>query len=318
VGLGLPRPSDRCQWSFRARSLIARTLGQDAAELGNDVEQASIEALEGIVWQIGEQPARESAVTVNECLGCGVSPCGEGDQCRAAVGGMRFTGDEPGVHQAVDQSSDGAGRDVQVSGQRGLGARSALLKLPHKVRPGFGQALAGEAVGHVPAEQHRQFEYPVQRCFPPLATHIVTLTHDELDSLSAWLSPWSAEAHTRFQAFNAGDADECMALATPDLIINLAELPEPQRGREVWRQGFEMMKHAFPDLQAHIEDIFAAQDKVAVRLRFHGTHSGEFLGFPATGRTVDYVSHEFYRIADGLIAEEWICSDMATLLRQLS
>jgi predicted ester cyclase len=38
----------------------------------------------------------------------------------------------------------------------------------------------------------------------------------------------------------------------------------------------------------------------------------------ATGRTIEYASHEFYRIADGLIAEEWICSDMATLLRQLS
>ena len=36
------------------------------------------------------------------------------------------------------------------------------------------------------------------------------------------------------------------------------------------------------------------------------------------GRTVEYVSHEFYRIAGGLIAEEWICSDMATLFRQLS
>lgn len=79
-----------------------------------------------------------------------------------------------------------------------------------------------------------------------------------------------------------------------------------------------MMRHAFPDLQAYIADIVAAQDKVAVRLRFRGTHSGEFLGFPATGRTIEYVSHEFYRIADGLIAEEWICSDMATLLRQLS
>ena len=121
-----------------------------------------------------------------------------------------------------------------------------------------------------------------------------------------------------FQAFNAGDADGCMALAAPDLIINLAEMPEPQHGREVWRQGFAMMQLAFPGLQAHIEDIFAAQDKVAVRLRFRGTHSGDFLGFPATGRTVEYVSHEFYRIADGLIAEEWICSDMATLLRQLS
>ena len=79
-----------------------------------------------------------------------------------------------------------------------------------------------------------------------------------------------------------------------------------------------MMRRAFPDLEANIEDIVVAQDRVAVRLRFRGTHSGEFLGFPGTGRTIEYVSHEFYRIADGLIAEEWICSDTATLFRQLS
>ena len=39
---------------------------------------------------------------------------------------------------------------------------------------------------------------------------------------------------------------------------------------------------------------------------------------PATGRTVEYVSHEFYRVADGVFAEEWICSDMATLNGQLT
>jgi steroid delta-isomerase-like uncharacterized protein len=120
------------------------------------------------------------------------------------------------------------------------------------------------------------------------------------------------------RAFNAGNTDECLALIAPDFIINLAELPEPMHGREAWRQNFEMMKHAFPDVQAHIEDIVAAEDKVAVRLRIRGTHSGEFLGIPATGRAIDYVSHEFYRVADGLLAEEWICSDMATLLSQLS
>jgi predicted ester cyclase len=38
----------------------------------------------------------------------------------------------------------------------------------------------------------------------------------------------------------------------------------------------------------------------------------------ATGRTIEYVSHEFYRIADGRFAEEWICSDMATLHGQLT
>ena len=46
-----------------------------------------------------------------------------------------------------------------------------------------------------------------------------------------------------FQAFNSGDADRCLALAAPDLITNLAELPEPQQGRDTWRQGFEMIKH---------------------------------------------------------------------------
>ena len=53
------------------------------------------------------------------------------------------------------------------------------------------------------------------------------------------------------------------------------------------RQGFKMMKRAFPDLQAHIEDIFGAGDEVAARLRFRGTHCGGFIGIPATGRTVE-------------------------------
>jgi steroid delta-isomerase-like uncharacterized protein len=146
--------------------------------------------------------------------------------------------------------------------------------------------------------------------------------HDEQDHIMTSQSTTPAInadlVRAGFQAFNAGDTDGCIALAAPDLITNLAELLEPQHGRDAWRQGFEMMRRAFPDLQAHIEDIVAAEDKVAVRLRFRGTHRGEFLGIPATGRTIEYVSHEFYRITDGLIAEEWICSDTATLLRQLS
>ena len=121
-----------------------------------------------------------------------------------------------------------------------------------------------------------------------------------------------------FEAFNAGDLDACLTRAAPDLVMNLAESPEPIYGHAAWRQGAELMKRAFPDLEATIEDIFAAQDRVAIRLTFRGTHAGEFLGIPATGRSVQYISHEIYRIANGLIAEEWICSDTATLMRQLS
>jgi predicted ester cyclase len=72
------------------------------------------------------------------------------------------------------------------------------------------------------------------------------------------------------------------------------------------------------DLHVRIDDVVAAGDEVAVRLTFRGTHQGDYLGLPATGRAIEYVSHEFYRIAGGLIAEEWICSDMATLHAQLT
>lgn len=41
-------------------------------------------------------------------------------------------------------------------------------------------------------------------------------------------------------------------------------------------------------------------------------------GIPATGRKIRYISHEFYGVAGGMIAEEWICSDMASLFHQPS
>ena len=120
------------------------------------------------------------------------------------------------------------------------------------------------------------------------------------------------------EAFNAGDTNKLLAIAAPDIVIHYAEMPEPLLGRETWQQGFELVKRAFPDLEIHVDDLVAAGDKIALRLTLSGTHQGEFQSIPATGRRISYVSHEFYRVQDGVISEEWICSDMASLLRQLS
>ena len=120
------------------------------------------------------------------------------------------------------------------------------------------------------------------------------------------------------EAFNAGDMAKLLAVAAPDIVIHYAEMPEPLQGRETWQQGYELVKRAFPDLTIRLDDLVAAGDKVALRLTLSGTHKGEFQGIPATDRAISYVSHEFYRVADGVFAEEWICSDMATLFRQLS
>ena len=133
----------------------------------------------------------------------------------------------------------------------------------------------------------------------------------------------SAEANTvmvreSVEAFNAGDTSKLLMTLAPDIVIHYAEMPEPLHGRETWQHGFELIKRAFPDLEIRVDDLVAADDKVAVRLTLRGTHQGEFQGIPATGRTIGYVSHEFYRVENGLFAEEWICSDMASLFAQLS
>jgi steroid delta-isomerase-like uncharacterized protein len=120
------------------------------------------------------------------------------------------------------------------------------------------------------------------------------------------------------EAFNTGDTAKLLTVAAPDIIIHYAEMPEPLQGRETWQQGYELVKRAFPDLKIRVDDLVAAGDKVALRLTLSGTHQGEFQGIPATGRRISYVSHEFYRVADGLVAEEWICSDIASLFSQLS
>ena len=73
---------------------------------------------------------------------------------------------------------------------------------------------------------------------------------------------------------------------------------------------------ADPDHPLGYSDQRLADNRI--RVSFRGTHQGEFQGIPATGRTIRYVSHEFYRVTDGRIAEEWICSDTASLFRQLT
>ena len=119
-------------------------------------------------------------------------------------------------------------------------------------------------------------------------------------------------------AFNAADLDQCVTLLTEDFAINLAGMPFQMRGREAWKSNAEVMQTAFPGIQAEIDDIFGAEDRVAVRLTFRGTHRGEFLGIAATGRDVVFMSLELYRIVDGQLAEEWISSDLTTLMRQLT
>lgn len=120
-----------------------------------------------------------------------------------------------------------------------------------------------------------------------------------------------------FTALERKDVDAIVKLMPADFIINIAGMPYQKRGTDAWRKHAEILSSAFPDIHVKIEDIFATEDKVAVRVRISGTHAGEFLGIQPTGKKIEYESNELYRVADGKIAEEWICSDMLTLMAQI-
>jgi predicted ester cyclase len=104
----------------------------------------------------------------------------------------------------------------------------------------------------------------------------------------------------------------------PDFIADLPGLPEPVHGREIWTLGADALWNGFPDLCIEITDIFGVGDRVAVRLRFSGTHDGEFQGIPATRRPVSFTSVEIYRFEDDRIAEEWVSPDMLGLMQQIT
>lgn len=61
----------------------------------------------------------------------------------------------------------------------------------------------------------------------------------------------------------------------------------------------------FPDMQVQILDLIEENDKVAVRLRFTGTHSAELCGVPATGKKISFEALEIFRMENQQIVESW-------------
>ncbi|MFD0339635.1 ester cyclase [Streptomyces sp. NPDC127117] len=123
---------------------------------------------------------------------------------------------------------------------------------------------------------------------------------------------------TAYQAMQSRDVDAGAELLTDDFIANVPGAPDPLIGREVWKLGTRAMLEGFPDLRIEVEDIFGADDRVAVRVHFRGTHQGAFQGIEATQRQVSFRSIELYRFEGDKIAEEWVAPDMSSLMQQIS
>jgi steroid delta-isomerase-like uncharacterized protein len=93
--------------------------------------------------------------------------------------------------------------------------------------------------------------------------------------------------------------------------------PDFGSGREGFKAQWRKWREAFPDLHFEIVDLIAEGDKVLTRWVLTGTHQGEYLGVPATGKAIRVAGMSFDRIEDGLVAEGFDGWDALGLRQQL-
>ncbi|CAN5306158.1 hypothetical protein BH18ACT5_BH18ACT5_16190 [soil metagenome] len=84
------------------------------------------------------------------------------------------------------------------------------------------------------------------------------------------------------------------------------------------RRGCMVLFKSFPDLHSSIEEMVAEGDRIVCHALSTGTHDGEWMGIPATGRHITFEYAEGYRIGDGVFVGYWCVPDMAGLMRQLT
>ncbi len=94
--------------------------------------------------------------------------------------------------------------------------------------------------------------------------------------------------------------------------------PGQVAGPEGVKRDFARIRAAFPDWRQEIEDVIAEDDMVVVRWRSSGTHSGDFMGLPATGIHASWTGVGIFRLAGGKIVERWSNWDAFGLVQQLS
>lgn len=116
--------------------------------------------------------------------------------------------------------------------------------------------------------------------------------------------------------FNQKQVDRADDLVAPDYLDHAA-LPGQAPGLEGAKQKWAMYLAGIPDLRVTIEEMVAEGDKVAVRRSYEGTHQGELLGIPATGKHLQLGGISIFRLAGGKIAEHWEQLDRLTLMQQL-
>jgi steroid delta-isomerase-like uncharacterized protein len=115
--------------------------------------------------------------------------------------------------------------------------------------------------------------------------------------------------------WNAGDKEGYLGSYSDDVTL-YGYGPVPMKLEQL-KQFYAIIWSAFSDNRIELEGMIEEGDKVAARFTMTATHSGDFMGIPATGKKIAMSGITMVRVANGKIAERWSSADMLGMMQQL-
>jgi len=125
-----------------------------------------------------------------------------------------------------------------------------------------------------------------------------------------------ALARRFIQVWAPGNLSVLDELAAPDITVIYPVLGEPVRGAAAFKQLLAHFHAACPDVEISVQEQIAEGDKVVTRWSVCGTHRGELLGVPPTGRPLSWTGITIHRLVGGRVMEERGEEDALGLMRQ--
>lgn len=111
--------------------------------------------------------------------------------------------------------------------------------------------------------------------------------------------------------------DAICAACHPDFEMIRGVVTPAPRGIEGTKELISSLRTAFPDLSARVDEQIAEGDKVVSVVTMTGTHEGDFMGIPATGRSFSIPGVSIWEVRGGRLISEWVNWDAMAMMEQL-
>ncbi len=118
------------------------------------------------------------------------------------------------------------------------------------------------------------------------------------------------------EAINKGRLEAFHDIFAAD-VVDHDPAPGQGKGPEGFIQFFTGFRSAFPDLAIAVDHMVADEDNISIAYTATGTHQGNFMGIPATGKKIKVRGLQIARFENGKIAERWGSSDELGILKQI-